>query len=46
MAGTNSPERDAVIRAYSSPKWEAKVNKMNDDQVFAIYARLKAQGKI
>lgn len=45
-------ERRAILEAYpavSDPKkspWVRKVNKMTDEQVHAIYIRLKAQGKI
>lgn len=46
MAGTESAERQAVAKAYSGPRWAAKVKKMSDQQVFAIYQSLKAQKKI
>jgi hypothetical protein len=38
--------RDAVKEAYRSKAWAAKVDKMSEDQVVAIYMRLKAQGII
>lgn len=46
MAGTNSKEREAVKAAYPSRKWETKVDHMSDDQVTAVYLRLKLQGKV
>lgn len=46
MAGFNSREREAVKTVYPSQKWSRKVDLMNDDQVIAIYKRLKAQGKV
>lgn len=46
MAGTNIPERIAVTAAYSGPKWAERVRKMSDDQVIAVYLRLKKQGKV
>ncbi len=47
-------KRAAVKGAYSginrpkssSDKWSAKVDKMSDAQVTAIYLRLKNQGKL
>lgn len=39
-------KRDAVRGAYSGDKWKKKVDDMSDDQVTAIYIRLKAQGKV
>lgn len=42
-----SPERQAVKAAYKkSRRWITKVNKMDDDQVIAVYLRLKAQNLI
>lgn len=46
MGGTESKEREALRKAYPSKKWTLKVNKMSDNQVIAIYKRLKLQGKI
>lgn len=46
MAQTNSPEREAVKGAYRGPGWAAKVNRMDDAQVIAVYLRLKSQNKI
>lgn len=43
---TESKERAAVSAAYSGDKWAQRVKKMPDDQISAIYLRLKAQGKI
>lgn len=42
--------RSEIIKAYvgnkRNTKWEKKVMKMPDDQVLAIYLRLKKSGKI
>lgn len=46
MAGTESKEREAVKAAYPSRKWATKVSKMDDQQVIAVYLRLKSQGKV
>lgn len=46
MAHTQFPEREAVRKAYPTQKWAAKVDKMDDQQVFAIYIRLKKQNKV
>ena len=37
---------EELKKAYSGEKWTAKVDKMSDSQVTAIYIRLKAQGKL
>lgn len=40
-------EREMIKRAYPhSPKWAARVNKMPDNQVIAIFYKLKREGKI
>jgi hypothetical protein len=40
-------EREAVKKIGLFPKqWAEKVDKMSDNQVLAIYLRLKAQGKL
>lgn len=39
-------KRKAVMGAYAGKKWKDKVDKMSDDQVTAIYIRLKGQGKV
>ena len=41
----NNP-REELKRVYPSKKWAAKVDKMTESQVVAVYMRLKAQGKI
>lgn len=52
MAGHESKEREAVKGAYRRadgtipPSWLAKVSKMEDSQVTAVYLRLKSQNKI
>jgi hypothetical protein len=40
-------ERQAVLKIGLFPnQWKEKVNKMPDNQVLAIYLRLKSQGKL
>lgn len=39
-------EREALKKAYDSKDWAKRVDKMRDDQVHAIYMRLKNQNKI
>lgn len=39
-------ERELLKKAYPSKKWAAKVDKMSDSQVAAVYLRLKSQGKV
>lgn len=46
MAHTHTPERDAVKKAYPSRRWATRVDKMDDQTVYAIFTRLKAQNKI
>lgn len=43
---SNIREREALKKAYPSKKWADKVNKMSEQQVAAVYLRLKSQGKI
>lgn len=43
---TIEQQRNEVARAYSSEVWKAKVKRMPDMQVIAIYMRLKVSGKI
>lgn len=38
--------RKAVKQAYPSEKWERKVSRMSDQQVYAIYERMRKDGKI
>lgn len=38
-------KRAQLMAAYKSPAWADKVKKMSEEQVTAIYLRLKAQGK-
>lgn len=42
----NDQMRNALLAAYSSARWSNKVKLMKDDQVQAIYFRLKNQGVI
>jgi len=39
-------KREAIKTAYSSPAWADKVKKMPDNQVTAVFLRLKSQNKI
>lgn len=39
-------KREAVKQAYQSPSWRAKVDKMRDAQVIAVYLRLKQSNKV
>lgn len=40
-------ERDAIKNVYAkSSSWAAKVDKMQDGQVIAIYNKFRAQGKL
>jgi hypothetical protein len=42
-----SKKREALIGAYpGSRKWKTKVIHMSEEQVIAVYLRLKAQGKV
>lgn len=38
--------RQAILGAYSGPRWADKVKKMSEGQVFAVYNRLKNNNKI
>lgn len=38
--------RELVKQAYPTKSWGLKVDKMSDTQVYAIFTRLKRQGKI
>lgn len=47
MSLSIAQQRTALISAYpGSKKWQSKVDKMPEDQVVAVYLRLKGQGKI
>lgn len=41
-----SREREAVKSAYDSITWRKKVDKMSDEQLVAVYQRLRAQNKL
>lgn len=43
---TETTERAKVKAAYKSPFWGQKVDKMDDDQIVAVYMRLRLTGKI
>lgn len=38
--------RQAVVMAYPGDNWKKRVQKMSDDQVIAVYKRLRLMGKI
>lgn len=38
-------KRNKVKQVYSSPSWDAKVDKMSDNQVIAVYLRLQRNNK-
>lgn len=39
-------ERELVKKAYTGERWANKVNRMSDQQIIAIFFRLRRQGKI
>jgi hypothetical protein len=39
-------KRRLVLKAYPTETWKAKVKKMRDDQIVAVFFRLRRQGKI
>jgi len=39
-------ERQAIKKVYPTDKWSAKVDKMSDAQVVAIYLRFKSQKRL
>lgn len=41
-----SRKREALLAVYSGPEWRQKVLKMSDQQIIAIFMRLKIQGKV
>jgi hypothetical protein len=44
---TDAQIREALKNVYKrSPQWAGKVNRMNPDQVVAVYIRLKLMGLI
>lgn len=42
----NQKEREKVKEAYPYKAWWDKVNKMTDGQVYALFLRLRREGKI
>lgn len=46
MSLSISQMRDKVAEAYSGDSWKKKVRFMPDDQIIAIFYRLKKNGKI
>lgn len=45
-SGTESRERNAIMSAYPTQAWKKKVRGMPDNQVTAVYLRLKSDGKV
>jgi len=39
-------QRESVYKVSKSPGWRAKVSKMPDSQITAIYIRLRSEGKL
>lgn len=39
-------KRAALKTAYTGKRWKAKVDKMSDEQVLAIYRNLQLQNKL
>lgn len=39
-------KRIAVAEAYPGKKWKEKVTRMTEDQITAIWFRLRKQGKV
>ena len=39
-------KREALLGAYDGLKWADKVKRMTDQQIVAIYLRLKAQNQL
>ena len=39
-------ERELIKQAYPNPTWAKKVDAMGEQQVHALYIRLRNQGKI
>jgi hypothetical protein len=39
-------KRELVKQAYPTQTWKDKVKKMPDNQIVAVYLRLRRQGKI
>jgi hypothetical protein len=38
--------RELIKKAYPGNKWADKVNRMSDQQAFAVFVRLRQKGKI
>lgn len=46
MSRNSFYEKDAVKRVYPNKQWAMRVNAMEEDQIIAIFYRLRNQGKI
>lgn len=38
--------RESILKAYSTDSWKAKVKKMEESQVIAIYYKFLREGRI
>lgn len=38
--------REALLKAYSTDSWKIKVKNMSDNQVIAVFNRLRYSGRI
>lgn len=43
---TTTKERELIKAVYPNKHWAKRVDEMSDEQVIAVYMRLKAQGAI
>lgn len=43
---TTEGKRRELLKAYNTESWRQKVLSMSEDQVIAVYLRLKKSGKI
>jgi len=46
MAAPPVKEREAVKKVYPYKRWWAKVDKMTDSQIIALYLRWRGEGKV
>jgi hypothetical protein len=42
----NGELRNAVANAYRGPEWKRRVQRMRDDEIYAIFQRLKNDNKL
>lgn len=43
---TTEEMRAALIKLYPGPKWKYRVDRMTEQQVFAVYSRMKRENKL